>query len=78
MFLAQTESIGPSDNILRNNGSEIVYEHMVGGLDNFNVFREGWIVCQNQHLALTGRDIRTESRWFSLPQPFISALPRRR
>ena len=36
----------------RSSNGRIVYRNWVGGLAEFNAFRDGWFACQNRHLAL--------------------------
>lgn len=55
---------GPDGKPLRNDAGKIVYELWAGSADDFNVFRDGWFACQNQHLALAGLDIRVDGRSF--------------
>ncbi|MUZ74450.1 Ti-type conjugative transfer relaxase TraA [Agrobacterium vitis] len=56
--------LGPDGNPIRNDAGKIVYELWAGGLDDFNVLRDGWFACQNRHLALAGLEIRIDGRSF--------------
>ncbi|OWW01877.1 conjugal transfer protein TraA [Rhizobium sp. R72] len=56
--------LGPDGNPVRNDAGRTVYELWAGGADEFNVFRDGWFACQNQHLALAGLDLRIDGRSF--------------
>ncbi|KRD65953.1 Ti-type conjugative transfer relaxase TraA [Ensifer sp. Root278] len=48
----------------RSSNGRIVYRNWVGGLAEFNAFRDGWFACQNRHLALAGLDLRIDGRSF--------------
>lgn len=48
----------------RSANGRIVYRNWVGGLAEFNAFRDGWFACQNRHLALAGLDLRIDGRSF--------------
>ncbi len=48
----------------RSPNGRIVYRNWVGGLSEFNAFRDGWFACQNRHLALAGLDLRIDGRSF--------------
>lgn len=55
---------GPDGQPLRNHSGKIVYELWAGGLEDFNIFRDGWFACQNRHLTLAGLEIRVDGRSF--------------
>lgn len=55
---------GPDGGLLRNEAGKIVYGLWAGGLEDFNMLRDGWFACQNHHLGLAGLDIRVEGRSF--------------
>ncbi len=56
--------LGADGNPVRNDAGKIVYDLWAGGADDFNAFRDGWFAIQNQHLALSGLDIRIDGRSF--------------
>ncbi|MFA1678010.1 Ti-type conjugative transfer relaxase TraA [Rhizobium mongolense] len=56
--------LGRDGRPIRNDAGKIVYELWAGGVDDFNVFRDGWFACQNKHLTLAGLDIRVDGRSF--------------
>lgn len=56
--------VSPDGTPRRNSDGRIVYRNWVGGLAEFNAFRDGWFACQNRHLALAGLDVRIDGRSF--------------
>jgi Ti-type conjugative transfer relaxase TraA len=54
--------LGPDGKPLRNDAGKIVYELWAGSTEDFSALRDGWFICQNEHLALAGLDIRIDGR----------------